>query len=110
MPLPLPLPFVSFLIPGTLASNRCTSNMLGTCSYRERPRSLATSDDFCPTPPRINQGSSNPGGPLDDNDVYVAERLLRLSGDEFDTNDFFLRVQVIFCCLLIHEGSAPLVL
>ena len=67
----------------------CQYEVLPTCSFND---GISDSNSFCPAPPPINQG--NRPGPLEDIDLYVAERLLRLSGDDFNTNDFFLRVQV----------------
>ncbi len=52
--------------------------------------------DICPLPPSVplSEVGTNPTGSLDDYNVYLAEELLRLSGNVLDANDFFLRFQV----------------
>ena len=65
------------------------------------PRTRETGDSFtsftseiCPVPPSVTLSDMDtPSGAVDDYDVFVAEELLRLSGEELDTNDFFLRFQ-----------------
>ena len=57
-----------------------------------------TAENHCPQAPEVSVEEAgigmDPNGPLDDFNVYVAERLLQISGDELDINDFFLRYQV----------------
>ncbi len=57
-----------------------------------------TAENQCPQSPAVSLGDMgigvDPSGPVDDYNVYVAERLLQLSGNELDVNDFFLRFQV----------------
>ena len=56
-------------------------------------------ENHCPQSPEVSYKDIQLGeelrGPLDDFNVYVAERLLQLSGDELTINDFFSIYQVI---------------
>ena len=79
---------------------RCIRHSLPTCTGQPVGDSpfFDTSDNFCPLPPSVAftdlDNRDTLVGPLDGYDVYIAERLLRLSGEDLNTNDFFLRVQV----------------
>ncbi len=57
-----------------------------------------SADNHCPQAPEVSYSELQLGGdlngPLDDFNVYVAERLLQLSGNELTINDFFSIYQV----------------
>lgn len=83
---------------------RCDEAKSGSVDSCTNPRDREIGDSFtsftseiCPVPPAvILDDLDTPGlsGPLDDYNVYVAEELLKISGERLDANDFFLRFQV----------------
>ena len=77
-----------------------TSGSIDSCTNplnRELGDSITSfTADICPLPPSVplSDVGNNPTGALDDYNVYIAEELLRVSGDVLNVNDFFLRFQV----------------
>ena len=86
--------------------SEATEQKLSSCTnllFKDRSNSVTgggTSSSFCPVPPSVSflelEDTLNPTGPLDGYDVYVAEKLLQVSGEELNVNDFFLRFQVLY--------------